>query len=102
MLHIYNITIKVQAAIAEEWIQWQKAEHIPEIMQTGLFEEYKIFRLLEQDDSEGPTYVTQFFFSDRSKYDQYIQNFASTLREKAARKWGDKFIGFRSVLEAVQ
>ena len=36
-MFIYNITIKVDNRYADEWIQWQKEIHIPEIMGTGLF-----------------------------------------------------------------
>ena len=57
---IYNITIKVDHSILEEWIKWQMEEHIPEIMATGLFDRYKFFRLLEQDDTEGATYIIQY------------------------------------------
>ncbi|MEO5647102.1 MAG: DUF4286 family protein [Chitinophagaceae bacterium] len=101
-MNVYNITIKVQAAIADDWIRWQREEHIPEIMQTGLFNEYKLFLLLEQEDAEGPTYITQFFAENRDNYDRYIKEFAPKLREKAFEKWGDQFIGFRSLLQSVQ
>ena len=99
---IYNITIKVSNSIAGEWLKWQREEHIPEIMCTGLFDQYKFFRLLEQDDTEGPTFVFQFHTSDRKNYDRYIHEHADRLREKALKKWGDRFIAFRSLLEAVQ
>lgn len=102
MIHVYNITIKVQAAIAEDWLRWQKTEHIPEIMSTAMFYDYKLYRLLEQDDAEGPTFITQFFAATKDNYEQYILDFAPSLREKAFTKWGNGFVGFRSVLQSVQ
>ena len=101
-MFIYNITIKVNNAIVEDWMTWQYEEHIPEIMATNLFTEYTFFRLLEQDESEGPTFVLQFHTASRKNYDQYIQQHAGLLREKALKKWGDRFIAFRSLLESVQ
>lgn len=101
-MFIYNITIKVDNAILEEWMNWQKEEHIPEIMATKLFNDYKFFRLLDQDDSEGPTFVLQYLTASRKNYDQYIQQHAGLLREKAIKKWGNRFIAFRSLLESVQ
>ena len=100
-MFIYNITIKVNNAILEEWIKWQKEEHIPEIMATGLFDEFRFFKLLEQDESDGPTFVIQYCTSSRQNYDQYIQQYSLNLREKALKKWGDGFIAFRSLLESV-
>ena len=101
-MFIYNITFKVDHAILEEWINWQKEEHIPEIMATRFFNDYKFFRLLDQDESEGPTYIVQYFTDAKENYDQYIHQFAPMLREKAIIKWGDKIISFRSLLQSVQ
>ncbi len=56
-MFIYNITIKVNNAILKEWMKWQMEEHIPEGMSTNLFDQYKFFRLLNQDDTEGPNFV---------------------------------------------
>ena len=77
-------------------------EHIPEVMSTQLFDEYKFFRLLEQDDSEGPTFVIQYFTPLKENYEKYINEFAPVLRERAFKKWGNQFIAFRSLLQAVQ
>ena len=98
---VYNITLKINPDIETEWIQWQKEEHIPEIMATRLFANYKFYKLLEQDESDGPTYVVQFFADTYEKYQQYIDEFAPGLRKKSLEKWGDAFIAFRSILQVV-
>jgi hypothetical protein len=99
---VYNITTQVHASIDAAWLQWQQEEHIPEIMATGIFTAHKLFRLLEQDDSEGNTYAVQYFAIDAEQYNFYMSNHAALLREKALKKWGDKTISFRSVLEVIQ
>ena len=101
-MFIYNLTNKVDNSIAEEWMKWQTEEHIPEIMSTGLFDEYKIFRLHNQDETEGQTFIIQYYTDVKEKYEEYIKKHAPELREKAFKKWGDGFIAFRSLLEAVQ
>ena len=58
---VYNVTTKVSHFINDRWLQWMKEEHIPAIMATGLFHDYRICRLLEQDDQDGPTYSAQYF-----------------------------------------
>jgi hypothetical protein len=99
---VYNISIKVNHAILSDWIKWQTEEHIPEIMATALFDEYKFFRLLETDETEGPTFVIQYFTNARKNYDEYILKHATQLRKKALQKWGNGFIAFRTLLESVQ
>ena len=98
---VYNISIKINSAIENEWMQWQKQEHIPEVMATGLFTEYKFYRLLEQTESDGITYVVQYSSSSMDHYNKYINEFSETLRKKTFNKWGDKFIAFRTVMQTV-
>jgi uncharacterized protein DUF4286 len=99
---VYNITIKVDPSIADEWLAWQRQEHIPEIMASELFDEYKMFRLLEQNEEEGITFTVQYFTSSKERYQKYISVFAPALREKAFAKWGNQFTGFRTIMEAVK
>ncbi len=100
-MYIYNITTKVSWSIHEGWVQWMKETHIPEIMQTGCFTEYRFVQLLETDESEGPTYATQFHAPSLEAYNTYLSQFAPDLRSDAIKKWGDHFIGFRSLMKLV-
>jgi hypothetical protein len=101
-MFIYNITIKIDNDIVDEWLRWQKEIHIPEILGTGLFYEHRFFELLEQDETDGRTFVIQYFANTRKDYDTYIQHHAPVLRDKAIKKWGNQFIAFRTFLQAVQ
>ena len=98
---IYNVTVKVEPQIADEWLKWIGSEHIPEIMHTGCFTDFKIVRLLEVDDSEGPTYAIQYFARTKEDYDRYIEFHSSDIIKKSFDKWGEQFIAFRSVMEVV-
>ena len=99
---IYNVTSKVLHSIATDWLQWMKNEHIPEVIATGCFTDARILRLIETDDTEGPTYAVQYQAEDKDAYNRYIQHYAEVLRDKALQQWGDRYIAFRSVLEVVE
>jgi len=98
---VYNITIKIIPDIEDEWIQWQQQQHIPAIMALGLFSEYKMFKLLDQDDAEGSTYVVQFFAPDIAHYQRYMKDHAATLQQQSLNKWGNQYIAFRTVMQTV-
>ncbi|MFI5206211.1 MAG: DUF4286 family protein [Candidatus Paceibacterales bacterium] len=98
---VYNITLKILPAIETEWVEWQKQEHIPDIMASGQFTEYRFYRLLDQNEPDGITYIIQYFASSLDRYNEYINKFAPALRQKAWERWGDQFIGFRTVMEVV-
>lgn len=96
---IYNVTIKVNVEIAQEWRIWMIKTHIPMLMNTGCFIDSKFYRLLEQDDTDGPTYVVQYFCNNMSDYRNYIDNYAKDMRSETLKLWTDKIIAFRSIME---
>ncbi len=98
---IYNVTVKVDSGIAESWLKWLKAEHIPDVLGTGCFFDARIVQLLELDDAEGPTYAIQYSAPTMEDYQRYISNFANEMRQKSMDKWGDRFIAFRSVMRVI-
>lgn len=98
---IYNVTIKVHATISDEWLLWLKDEHIPDVINTGCFTHAVILRLMEVDDTEGPTFAVQYHADSKGLYNNYIENHAALMRQKGFDKWGDKFIAFRSVMQVV-
>ena len=100
-MYIYNVTTKVHFSIQNEWLQWLQEEHIPEILETGCFNSTGILQLLEIDDTEGPTYAVQFKAASKGLYNQYIEKFAGIMRQKSFDKWGDKVIGFRSLMQVI-
>lgn len=96
---IYNVTVKVEPAIAEAWVQWMQQEHMPELMQTGLFTDARLCRLLEQDETEGITFAAQYFCAALADYERYIAEHAPAMREKGFKRFGNQFIAFRTVME---
>jgi hypothetical protein len=96
---VYNLTIKVHNSIAEEWLAWELEEHVPAVLSTGLFDGYSFHRLLDQDESDGPTFVLQYHTSSMERHLQYVMEFAPTFQREAFDKWGERFIAFRTVME---
>lgn len=98
---VYNTTIKIDFEIEKEWLQWQKHVHIPDVMATGIFTEHKFFRLIEEDQTDGITYVIQYFTDSFRHYKKYIDEFLPSIHKKAFAKWGNQCINFSSVMEIV-
>jgi hypothetical protein len=98
---VYNMTIKVRWDILEGWLAWQLEENIPAMLGTGQFDDYRFYRLLEQDEEEGPTFVIQLFTTSLERYQSFILEFAPGLQQAGWDKWGNGFIAFRTLLESV-
>lgn len=98
---IYNVTIKVAAPVQDAWLQWLKEEHVPDVVGTGCFTHAVITKLLEIDDSEGPTYAIQYHAESKALYNRYLDKHAGEMRQRSFDKWGNQFIAFRSVMQIV-
>ena len=99
---VYNITYLVNHAIHDQWLEWMKTEHIPEMLSTGHFERFQILRLKDVDETEGISYAIQFFANNKEEYNAYILKYAPALRLKANERWKEEVIGFRTLMEIVQ
>jgi hypothetical protein len=100
-MFIYNITIKLDTAIRDSWVKWMNEEHIPDIMNTGCFEKFQFVKLLDIDETEGPTYAVQYYAISKAQYNRYIDMYAVKMRKASTDKWGDRFIAFRTLMEVV-
>jgi hypothetical protein len=100
-MFIYNVTIKLDQSIHEKWIQWMNETHIPDVMNTGCFEKFVFVRLLETDETEGPTYAVQYYATSKAQYNRYSDLYAAKLRKDSMDKWGNKFVAFRTLMEVV-
>ena len=97
---VYNVTIKIDATVAEEWLQWMKVEHIPKVMATGFFLEYHIFKVLV-DETDGLTYSIQYLCRTMDDYEKYVADHAPALQAETQKKYGKRFVAFRTLLELV-
>jgi hypothetical protein len=98
---IYNVTIKLDIDAADAWVNWMKTEHMSELMNTGLFTDCRLCRLLEQDEAEGVTYSAQYTLDNMDDYNTYIDKYAVNMREKGFKLFKGKFAAFRTVMEVV-
>ncbi|MFN5334000.1 MAG: DUF4286 family protein [Bacteroidota bacterium] len=98
---LYNVTIQVDPSIQDDWLIWMKEEHIPDVMSTGCFTEFRFWRLVDLEESSGPTFAAQYIAGSNENYSMYIERFAPEMRKRGYEKWGDRFIAFRTVMEQV-
>ncbi len=97
---IYNVTVRVDADIADEWLQWMQQVHIPDVMATGRFTQYKIMRLLSPaPESNSITYAIQYFCESVENLEAYWAREAPALQAEHREKFQDKALAFRTVLE---
>lgn len=98
---LYNVTVKIDKTIQEEWVKWMKEEHIPKMINTDLFIEHKMCRLLGLDERDGITYAVQYVLADMNNFHLYQEKYAPSFQAKHAELYKNKYVVFRTLMEIV-
>ncbi len=98
---VYNVTIKVDLNIHELWVRWMKEEHIPKVLTTGCFKDFKFYRIMEENQSDGMTYAVQYFAPELSNYFDYQEKHAALMQKDMHDTWPDKYAAFRTLLREI-
>ena len=98
---LYNVTVKIDLDVHNDWLQWMQEVHIPEVMATGLFLDNRIAKVLLQDESDGISYSFQYTCADMATMQKYTALHAPNLQKAHAARYKDKFVAFRTLLEVI-
>jgi predicted TIM-barrel fold metal-dependent hydrolase len=98
---LYSVTVNIDNEVHDEWLHWMKTEHIPKVLSTGLFVDNKILRMLDEVENGGVTYSFQYYLNNTEDFQTYQQHHAARLQAEHARRYQDRFVAFRTLLEVV-
>ncbi|HAE13546.1 MAG: DUF4286 family protein [Chitinophagales bacterium] len=101
-MYIYNVTLKVDATVADDWTRWMRQTHIPEVIDTGYFTGYRMCRLLDDGDLDGITFVIQYECKDIDDFLAYQTTQAPGLQKAHAERYGETVIAFRTIMELLE
>lgn len=97
---IYNVTVNIEESVHDEWLAWMREVHIPDVMKTGMFKEFRLCKVLSEEDT-GLTYSFQYTCDSMEFYEKYRDEFSPALRNQVTDKFGEKFVAFRTLLEII-
>jgi hypothetical protein len=100
-MFIYNVTVNVDTSIKEDWLSWMKSNHIPDVMATGFFSDYRISRVMVEEES-GVTFSIQYTVDSLDLLRDYQHRHAPRLQKEVKDRYGDRFVAFRTVMEVLQ
>lgn len=99
---IYNITCKVDWSVHEHWLTWVQHEYIPGMLAVELFYHGQLVKLLELDETEGPTYALQFYAQTLDNYRQFMTAKRTASLRRQPERWGEAVVHFGTVMQRVE
>ncbi len=100
-MYIYNVTLNIDETIHDQWMQWMKSKHIPDVLATGKFSAAKMCKVLVEEEMGGITYSIQYTTDSKTTLEAYYREDAPRLREDIMKLFAGKFVAFRTELEVV-
>lgn len=97
---LYNVTIIIEDAAQEEWLQWMQDIHIPAVMETGKFVSNRLLKVVDSPN-EGVTFCVQYIAESLAEYEDYQLNHAPALQAELQTKFENRFVAFRTLMEFV-
>ncbi len=97
---IYNETIIVDESIYNEWLNWMETTHIPAVMATGLFNSYRILKVIDSPN-EGVTHCIQYNAPTLENYTQFKNTHQLSLQAIHQQKFENKFVMFNTIMQSL-
>ena len=97
---LYNVTVSIDEMIADEWLDWMRSKHIPDVMATGCFIESRISRVHGEEDG-GMTFAIGYIAPSQDKFDEYQRDHAPSLQKEHGEKYSGRFAAFRTMLTVI-
>lgn len=97
---LYNVTVKIDKEVHDDWLKWMQEIHIPDVMNTGLFVEYKLCRILHEEP-DGVNYAIQYFCKDMKTLHQYQIHHATRLQTEHKERYKDQYVAIRTLMEVL-
>jgi hypothetical protein len=97
---IYRVEITLDAGIESEWLDWMKRVHVPDVVRTGCFSEYKIYKVIDSTSTE-PVYVIAVSMPIARGLPPLPGQFCSCASKEHSDRFAGRFRGSRQLLEEV-
>jgi hypothetical protein len=99
---IYNVTLSIHSNIEEEFLTWLKKTHIPEVLETKLFLDGKIYKIIENIETKSHnSFAVQYRLKTWEDFEKYQQHHAKALQQKTRNLFGEQVLAYRTFLESV-
>lgn len=99
-MYIYNVTINVEESVHDEWLDWMKKYHIPDMLNTGKFKNANLLKVNVQETTGGITYAVHYQAESKEDLEDYYRNYAQQLRDDGSR-FKNKVVVFRTELDVI-
>jgi hypothetical protein len=98
---LYNVTVTIDLDVHDDWVQWMRETHIPDVMATAMFLSYRFNKMVGHEHEDAEIYTIQYLVKDMPHLMRYQEEFAPELQRKHRERYDGKYAVFRTLMEIV-
>ncbi|XOV66445.1 MAG: DUF4286 family protein [Fluviicola sp.] len=98
---LYNVTVSIDESAEQDWLEWMRSKHIPDVIATGCFIEGRLSRI-HAEEQGGLTYAVSYVAVSQDRFDEYQAKHAPTLQKEHTERYSGRFAAFRTMMTIVE
>jgi hypothetical protein len=97
---LFNVTVIIEEASAQDFLSWMKETHIPKLMDTECFVSHR-FLQIKDSPNEGISYCVQFIAEDEPAHKRFLDLHEQNFIAEMYNKYPKKLVTFSTLMEFV-
>ena len=98
---IYSVTYALDDSIEQNWVNFMKSVFLPEMMNSGYFEDYTFTRIVPQEGMDT-AYNIQYQCFNNEKLELFLSKEKDSIDSSMVNQFSGKFASFFTKLEVIQ
>jgi hypothetical protein len=96
---VYCVQLSIDRECEPDWLHWMCQRHIPDVMNTGVFERYECLKQIETESTSAAVYQLRYYCPSLESLQHYQQTFAPGLQAEHSQRYAGRFTATRTILE---
>ena len=99
---IFNTTFHVEDDVCGDYISYMKETYIPKAATSGFLHEPRFARIHAQHEESGSSYSLQFKVKNVDTLNHWFETEGLDLQKEITVRFGNKALGFVTILEEIE
>lgn len=100
-MYIFNTTYHIDNSVKEEFIGWLREVYIPTATRRDILSEPQLCRVVTGEETEGENFSFQFHVYTPDLLETWYAETGADLDSAIREKFGDRVLGFNTLLEII-
>jgi hypothetical protein len=100
-MYLYNVTIGIDKASEDEWLDYMRNTYIPDVMATGMFSQARMYKILHDNEDDTTSYSIQYLTTSIEKVQRFLEEFGPRIINAHRERFRDRHVAFMTLLEEV-